>query len=457
MSTPTGPQAGSGGIADLAPLERAREQRSWYFYDWANSAFSTTVAGVLFGPYLIEIAKADAVDGRVNFLGFDLLPGSLPALVVPISTVISAFLLPVLGAVADRTERKKDLLAGFGWAGAFFTALLFFMSGSNWQLGIVSFILANLCFGASAVFNDAILPLISTEEERDRVSSRGWAYGYAGGGLLLAINFVVVSAPETFGLDTGMAVRLSLLSAAIWWAGFTFIPWRGIRNRPPADVEPVQGGVLQRSFGQLWVTLKDLRNYPVALTFLLAYLFFNDGIQTVIGQASVYGTEELGFDTGFVLGTYLLVQFVAVGGAIAFGRLAAQIGAKRTILAGLVVWMLIVTTALFLPEKSPYPFLALGAAIGVVLGGTQALARSYFSLFIPRGKEAEYFSLYHAMDRGTSWFGSIVFFLVYNATESYRPALFALVVFFVLGAVLLARVDTARGIREAGNEAPSVV
>ena len=454
MSAPTGPQP---GIADLGPLDRAREQRSWYFYDWANSAFSTTVAGVLFGPYLIEIAKNDAVDGRVDFLGFDLLPGSLPALVVPISTVISAFLLPVLGALADRTARKKDLLAGFAWAGAFFTALLFFMSGSNWQLGIVAFILANLCFGAAAVFNDAILPLISTEEERDRVSSRGWAYGYAGGGLLLAVNFVVVSTPGTFGLDTGLAVRLSLLSAAVWWAAFTFIPWRGIRNRPPADVEPVEGGVLHRSFGQLWATLKELRSYPVALTFLLAYLFFNDGIQTVIGQASVYGTQELGFDTGFVLGTYLLVQFVAVGGAIGFGRLAASIGAKRTILAGLVVWMMIVTAALFLPAGSPMPFLVLGVAIGVVLGGTQALARSYFSLFIPRGKEAEYFSLYHAMDRGTSWFGSIVFFLVYNATESYRPALFALVIFFVLGAVLLARVDTARGIREAGNQAPAVL
>jgi UMF1 family MFS transporter len=454
MSAPTGPPP---GVADLGPLHRAREQRSWYFYDWANSAFSTTVAGVLFGPYLIEIAENDAVDGRVDFLGFDLLPGSLPALVVPISTVISAFLLPVLGAVADRTARKKDLLAGFAWAGALFTALLFFMTGSNWQLGIVSFILANLCFGAAAVFNDAILPLISTEDERDRVSSRGWAYGYAGGGLLLALNFVVVSTPGTFGLDTGTAVRVSLLSAAIWWAAFTVIPWRGIRNRPPADVEQVEGGVLQRSFGQLWRTLKEMRAYPVALTFLLAYLFCNDGIQTVIGQASVYGVEELGFETGFVLGTYLLVQFVAVAGALAFGRLAERIGAKRTILAGLVVWMLIVTAALFLPEESPLPFLALGAAIGVVLGGTQALARSYFSLFIPRGKEAEYFSLYHAMDRGTSWFGSIVFFLVYNATESYRPALFALIVFFVIGAVLLARVDTARGIREAGNQAPRVV
>ena len=446
-----------GGIADLEPLARAREQKSWYFYDWANSAFATTIAGVLFGPYLIAIAEEAAVDDRVSVLGVPVDPGALPAYVITASTLISALVLPLLGAVADRTARKKDLLAGFAWVGAFFAGLLFFLTGDNWQFGAITFIVANLCFGASAVFNDAILPLISTEAERDRVSSRGWAYGYAGGGLLLALNFVLVSFHDTFGLTEGMAVRISLLSAAVWWAAFTFIPWRGLRNHPPAEVEHVEGGVVQRSFGQLWATLKDLRNYPVALTFLLAYLFFNDGIQTVISQASVYGVEELGFPQGTMLGVYLLVQFVAVGGALLFGRIAATRGAKRTILGGLVIWMLIVTAGLFIPEESLVPLLLLGAAIGLVLGGTQALARSYFSLLIPRGKEAEYFSFYHAMERGTSWFGTLVFGLVYTLTESYRPAIFALIIFFVVGGLLLMRVDTERGIREAGNRVPRVI
>ena len=449
--------ASSGGIADLRPLAQEKEQKAWYWYDWANSAFATTVAGVLFGPYLIAIAENDAVNDRVSLLGLQVDPGALPAFIVTTSTLISAVLLPLLGAVADRTSRKKDLLAGFAWAGAFFAALLFFMTGENWQLGAAAFIAANLCFAASAVFNDAILPIISDEENRDRVSSRGWAYGYAGGGLLLAINFVLITFHDTFGLTEGMAVRISLLSAAIWWAIFTFIPFRGLQNHPPADVEHVEGGVFARSFGQLWLTLKDMRNYPVALTFLLAYLFFNDGIQTVISQASVYGVEELGFETGTVLAVYLVVQFVAVGGALMFGRIAAKRGAKNTILGGLVVWMLIVTAALFLPEKSIVPFLVLGVAIGIVLGGTQALARSYFSLLIPRGKEAEYFSFYHAMDRGTSWFGTLVFGVVYTLTDSYRPAIFALIAFFVLGGYLLTRVDTERGIREAGNDVPAVV
>ena len=268
---------------------------------------------------------------------------------------------------------------------------------------------------------------------------------------------MLVTLHDTFGLTEGMAARISMLSAAVWWAAFTFIPFRGIKNRPPVDVEAVEGGIVARSFGQLWATLKDMRNYPVALTFLVAYLFFNDGIQTVISQASIYGTDELDFSLGTVLATYLLVQFVAVGGAIAVRQGGRQAGRQdgdpgRPRRSG---W-LIVTVALFLPAGQLVPFLLLGVAIGIVLGGTQALARSYFSLLIPAGKEAEYFSIYHAMDRGTSWFGTLVFGVVYQLTDSYRPAIFALIFFFVVGGLLLMQVDTERGIRDAGNAVPRI-
>ena len=444
------------GIANLEPIARRKEQRAWYFYDWANSAFSTTVAGVLFGPYLIAIAKEAAVDDRISVLGLSIAPGALPSYTITASTLISAVLLPLLGAIADRTSRKKELLAGFAWAGALSASLLFFVEGDNWELGVVSVIVANLCFGAAAVFNDALLCLISDEDERDRVSSTGWAYGYAGGGLLLALNFALVTILP-FGLTEGMAVRISLLSAALWWAGFTFIPFLGLRNRPPADVVPEPGGLARQGFGQLWETLKSLRRYPVALTFLAAYLFYNDGIQTVIASASIYGVEELEFSTGTVLATYLVVQLVAVFGALGFGRAAGRYGGKRVILAGLVLWMGIVTAALFVPERQLVAFMLLAVAIGIVLGGTQALSRSYFSLLIPHGREAEYFSFYHAMERGTSWFGTLVFGLVYQLSGSYRPAIFALIAFFVIGGALLLRVDTARGIREAGNERPAVL
>ncbi len=446
------------GIANLDPLEQEREQKAWYWYDWANSAYTTTIGTVFFGPYFINLAKnAVGENGRFDVGPFSMPPGSLFFWLITASTLLSALLLPLLGAYADRTANKKGLLAFFAWTGAGFASLIFFATGDNWQLAAVGIVMGNLCFGAGGVINDSILPLISDEANRDRVSSRGWAFGYLGGGLLLLLNLGVFLGHEALGLDEGLAARLCMLSAALWWAGFTIIPFRRLKNHQPADVEHVEGNVVARSFGQLAVTLRELKNYPMALTFLVAYLFFNDGIQTVIASASVYGAEELGHSQTILIATILMVQFVAFFGALLFGRLAARQGAKKTILMGLVIWMVIVTVALFMPAGNVPLFFVLGAAIGIVLGGTQALARSYFSLLIPRGKEAEYFSFYHAMDRGTSWFGTATLAIMLSITGSYRPAIFALIVFFVIGGLLLMRVDTARGIREAGNVVPAVV
>ena len=447
-----------GGVADLRPLERAREQRAWYWYDWANSAYTTTIGTVFFGPYFISLAEnAVGEGGRFEVGMFSLPPGALFFWLITLSTILSALLLPPLGAFADRTENKKALLGVFAWTGAFFASLIFFATGDSWQLAAVGIVVGNVCFGAAGVINDSILPLISTEDERDRVSSRAWAFGYLGGGLLLVINLAVYLGRDAIGLDEGLAARLCMLSAALWWAGFTIIPFLRLANHPPQHVVPESGGVVRQSFGQLFATLKDLRRFPMALTFLFAYLFFNFGIQTVISSSAVYGSEELGHSQTILIGTILMVQFVAFGGALVFGRAAAAYGAKHVILVGLVIWMMIVTAALFLPAGNVPMFLILGAAIGIVLGGTQALARSYFSLLIPRGKEAEYFSFYHAMDRGTSWFGTATFAIVLAITDSYRPAIFALVVFFVIGGVLLLKVDTERGIREAGNAVPAVI
>jgi UMF1 family MFS transporter len=445
------------GIADLRPLERAREQKAWYWYDWANSAYVTTIGTVMFGPYFIGLAEnAAGADDRVSVLGLGVAPGSLFFWLITITTIISAVVLPPLGAYADRTADKKGLLAKFAWTGSAFAALIFFSTGDNWLLAAIAIIGGNICLGAAGVVNDSILPLISEEDERDRVSSRGWAWGYLGGGLLLAANLALFTLLP-FGLTEATAARISMLSAALWWAGFTLIPYKRLNNHPPADVEPATGGVIGQSFGQLATTLRELRNYPMAVTFLLAYLFFNDGIQTVIAASSVYGKKELGHTQTTLIATILLVQFVAFFGALFFGRMAGRFGAKHTILAGLGIWMAIVTGALFLPEEQVVLFFAFGIAVGIVLGGTQALARSYFSLLIPRGKEAEYYGFYHAMDRGTSWFGTATMAIMLQLTDSYRPAIFALIVFFVLGAVLLWRVDTERGIRDAGNDVPAVI
>jgi len=447
--------------------ERQREQRAWYFYDWANSAYVTVVGTVLFAPYLTAVAERAACGPGVSdenpchtdlhVIGLDVSAGSLVFYVVTVATILSAVLLPIVGAIADRSRSKRRLLAGFAWAGSLAAAAMFFVTGSDWQLGAVLLLIANMCLGASLVVYDSILIEIATPDERDSVSSRGWALGYLGGALLLSVNLVVVTLHDTFGLSEGLAVRLSMLSAAVWWAAFTWIPYRGIRDRTPINPVPESGSLGRQSFGQLLDTLRHLRGYPVTLTFLLAYLFYNDGIQTVIVAASTYGDKQLGFSTSVLIATILLVQFVAFFGALLFGRLAGRYGSRLMILAGLVIWMLVVTIGFFLPRKEIVPFLALAVLIGVVLGGTQALSRSFYSQLIPKGREAEYFSLYQACERGTSWLGTLVFGLVHQWTGSYRPAILTLIVFFAVGIVLLSRVDARRGIAEAGNVAPAVV
>jgi UMF1 family MFS transporter len=450
-------------IADLEPLRRADEQRAWNWYDWANSAYYTTILTVLFAPYMITVAGraagcGDSADDTchrtVSVLGLDLAAGSLPFYLTSFATIASAFLLPVVGALADRSGHKKWHMAGFAWAGSFCAALLFFMQGDHWQLGAVVIVLSSMLGGCSLVSYYAILVDISTEDERDRVSSHGWAFGYLGGGVLLALNLVMVLLHGTFGLDKELAVRLSLLSAALWWAGFTIIPVRRLRDRPAKGVLPDTGGLLHRSFGQLFTTLREMRGFPMTLTFLVAFLFYNDGIQTVIGVASTYGAKQLGFGDGVLIATILLIQFVAFGGALAFGRLAGRYGAYRCILGGIYAWMVIVVLAVFLPRGNVATFLLIGVAIAIVLGGTQALSRSFFSLLIPHGREGEYFALYNACERGTSWFGTFLFGVVFQVTGSYRPAIVALIVFFALGAALLLRLDPARGVAEAGNVLP---
>lgn len=444
-----------------------REQRSWFVYDWANSAYFTSIATVLFSPYLTSIAEQDACGyagsadhpctQSLSVLGISVSAGSLAFYLITLSTVLSAVILPVVGAIADRVQSRKRLMAVFAWMGSIACALMFFITGTNWQLGAVLLICANLMYAASVVVYDAILVDIAGPDERDDVSSQGWAFGYLGGGLFLAINLVLVMLHDTFGMDRSMAVRISMASAAIWWAGFTIIPYLGIRDRAPTRVETGQRNLLRQSFGQLWTTLREMRTYPQTLLFLVAYLFFNDGIQTVIYGASVYGEKQLGLETGVLIGTILLVQFVAFIGALTFGQIAKRIGGRRTILGGLVVWIVVVCSAFGLPAERILPFLVLAVAIGLVLGGTQALSRSLYSQLIPPGRAAEYFSVYQACERGTSWLGTLVFGLMHQLTGSYRPAILALIVFFIIGGLMLYAVNPRKGIQDVGNPLPSVV
>ncbi|MCX4760546.1 MFS transporter [Streptomyces sp. NBC_01275] len=437
---------------------RRREQRGWYFYDWACSVYSTSVLTVFLGPYLTSVAKkaADA-DGYVHPLGIPVRAGSFFAYSVSLSVIVAVLVMPLVGAAADRSGRKKPLLGAAAYVGAAATTGMFFLDGDRYLLGGVLLIVANGALSVSMMLYNSYLPQIALPEERDAVSSRGWAFGYAAGSLVLVGNLVLYLAHDSFGVSESTAVRICLASAGLWWGGFTLVPLLRLRDRPAAVRSAAAREATAPGLRQLAATVRDMRRHPLTLAFLLAYLVYNDGIQTVISQASLYGSEELGLGQSTLIGAVLLVQVLAVAGALGMGRLARTYGAKRTILGSLVAWTVTLGAGYFLPAGAPVGFFLLASAIGLVLGGSQALSRSLFSHLVPPGKEAEYFSAYEMSDRGMSWLGPLLFGITYQLTGSYRDAIISLVAFFVLGFVLLARVPVRQAISDAGNPVPEKI
>ena len=431
-----------------------REIFGWKMYDWANSAFSTTVAGALFLPYLTRLAQAAVGEnGVVLNLGplGEVTAKSLPTLCVSVSVGLQVFLLPILGALGDYSNLKKRMMALFCYLAVIASCLLFFVQGNLYLAGGLLFIIANICFGASIVFYNAFLPEITTDDQADKVSSRGFAYGYLGGAILLVFNLLLVLQAERLGISTGLAVRLSLLSAGIWWGGFAFITFALLKSRPAKKNLPPGKSYLSAGFSELGATIKELRRLPLTARYLLGYLIYNDGIQTVIVAASTFLEQELFPGQGnptFLLEIFLMVQFVAVAGALLFERLAYLMKTKNAIIVSLIIWSGIVIYAYGFLNTVPEAWVLAGV-IAIVLGGSQALSRSLFSKMIPEGKEASFFGLYEVSERGTSWMGPLLFSLVVSRTGSYRLALLSLIFFFVVGLIVLWFTDTDRAIRES--------
>jgi MFS transporter, UMF1 family len=431
-----------------------RERVGWYFYDWANSAFATTVVSVFLGPYLTTVTKAAADPaGFVYPLGIKVYAASFFPYVVSLSVGLQVLVLPVLGAISDYSNRKKQMLGIFAYIGAFATMGLYFLNGTSYLLGGFLFIVANLSFGASVVCYNAFLPEIADADRRDAVSSMGWALGYLGGGLLLALNLLLFTRAPSLGLSPDHAARISLGSAGVWWALFTLVPMATLRTREPAKAAPPGKTYVTAGFRQLGRTLRTMPRYPHTLLFLIAYLFYNDGVQTVINMSAQFGQEELGLPLTTLTQVILMVQFVAFFGALLFNVVAKLVGSKRAIMISLVIWTATLVYA-YGPLRTGLQFFGLAAVIAIVLGGSQALSRSVYSLMIPKGKEAEYFSLYEVSERGTSWLGPFLFGAALQLTGSYRVAIVSLVVFFVVGFGLLIGVDVRKAAIEAGNEPP---
>ncbi len=438
-----------------------REIFGWTMYDWANSAFSTTVVAALLGPYIIELANRSSTS--LTIFGAELQPAAIFPFATSLSVFLQVFFLPILGTLADYTDLKKKLMMAFAYTGAIATILLYFIQadmpafGTNGAvlLGSLLFIIANLSFGAAIVFYNAYLPEIASPDTRDQVSARGFAYGYLGGGLLLLINLVMLLRME----DTALAVRLSLASAGVWWLFFTFLfPQQRLRASEGGKQLPAGENFITFGIRQLLGTLREMRTkYPQTLSYLLAYLIYNDGIQTVIAVSSSYASDEIGMATDNLLLLVLMIQFVAFGGAFLFGFLAKRWGAKRSILISLVIWSAAVIYAYAFMNNVAQVFV-LGFVIAIVLGGSQALSRSLFAQMIPPDQEAEYFGFYEISERGTSWIGPLVFAAAVQVTGgSQRIAIVSLIIFFVVGLFLLNRVNVKQAILEAGNDPTGVI
>jgi UMF1 family MFS transporter len=441
-----------------------REIFGWMMYDWANSAFYTSVISVLIGPYLTALAQADVGRGGVIFrLGNQALvtADNLFTTTLGISIFLQVFLLPILGAIADYTDLKKKMMAAFCYLGVVAGSILFFIKGDSYLWGCFLLLIANISFAAANVFYNAFLIDITTEDKRDRVSSYGYAFGYVGGIVMLAINILMVNYADKIGMTTSLAVRLSMLIASIWWGIFSVITFRLVRSRQPIENQNVKKRDLVKiGFRELIQTLRELAGLKYTLLFLIAYLFYNDGIQTVILNSSVFLSQELfvskGFETDqtFLLMIFAIAQIAALIGALGFERISRVLGSKQTIMLSLLIWCGIVIYAyLFLKTKAQA--VGLGIFIGLVLGSAQALSRSLYSQMVPKQRESAFFGLYEISEKGTSWIGNLVFALVVAATGSYRQAILALIVFFVIGSIILALCNTKKAIHEAGNLTPS--
>jgi MFS transporter, UMF1 family len=438
------------------PINDRREIFGWAMYDWANSGFQATVLTVMSGPYLTSLARhAVGENGVVLALGPLLVTTkSFFPYCIGLSVFLQVFLLPVLGAAADYTSLKKPLLMAFCYAGSAATCLLFFVTEGRYLAGGALLIFANLCFGASIVLYNSFLNDIASEDRRDQVSSRGFSLGYLGGGLLLLANLALLQGAGALGIDQGLAVRLSLLSAGVWWGGFSLITFTRLQPRKAAAVRPRGTSLATAGIEELKASCRALAALPQTQRYLLSYMLFNDGIQTVIAMSSLFLSQELFVARGlpenqsFLVGLILMIQFVAFFGAELFERIAARIGTKEAIQASLVVWSGAVVYAYGWLQTTTGAWV-MGAVIATVLGGSQALSRSLFSLMIPPGREASFFGVYEISERGTSWIGPILFGLVAARTNSYRQAILSLIVLFLAGMAGLQLTDTRRAVRDA--------
>ena len=414
--------------------------RAWAMYDWANSAFQTTIIAAIFPIYFHSVAAANLAPAVAT---------SRFAWATTISIIIVAVVAPLLGAIADYAGLKKPLLAIFMAIGIIATAAMYWIERGDWLFALVLFVIGNVGVAGSIVFYESLLPHLVGESELDRVSSAGYALGYLGGGVLLAINVLMIQKPGLFGIpDAGTATRLSMASVAVWWLVFSLPLFRKVPE-PPRRVEAGErprGNAFVTGAKRLVETFRELRRFKQAFLLLSAFLIYNDGIQTIIRMATTYGSE-IGIDQNAMIIALLITQFIGVPFAFLFGHLAERIGAKVAVIGGLAVYAGITVLGYYMSNATE--FMALALLVGMVQGGTQALSRSMFASMIPRYRSSEFFAFFGVFERYAGILGPALFAWVVERSGTSRNAILSVLAFFVIGGAILLFVNVDEGRRAA--------
>jgi UMF1 family MFS transporter len=429
-------------------LSKQIEQKAkfgWCLYDWANSAFATVILAAVLPVYFASLVPAE---GASLFWSSHPVPATaLWGYIVSFSMAVVAISAPGLGNLADRRGWRRRLLIIFCLLGSLSTCGLFFAGPEQYLLAAALFVLGNIGFAAGNIFYNAYLPDLASGHDADKLSARGFALGYIGGGLVLLVVFLMIQKHAIFGLPSqGSATRLGFLFTGAWWLGFALPAFAWLKN---VHITTHAKHTLRTPRDYLR-TFADLRQYRHLGRFLLAFLLYNDGIQTIIAVSAIFAREELGLGTGTILGCFLMIQFVAMPGALLFSRLAGHFNTKRSLLVSLIIFAAITVYASIM--KSATEFWLLGFAVAIVLGGSQALSRSLFSSMVPKARSAEFFGFYAISSKFASIFGPLTFALLIESTGSNRIAILALASFFIVGIILLIGVDAEQGRLQANSE-----
>lgn len=424
------------------PNRNKKAVRGWAFYDWANSVYALAITTAILPIYYNGVSHSNKVLVReedsnaiVSFFGFELPSSSLYSYALSFAYLIIAFLSPILGGIADYSGIKKKFMMFFCAMGAFSSAGLFFFTPENYELGIIFFMLAAIGFAGGNIFNDAFLPEITTPDNYDRVSAFGFSLGYIGSTIQLIISLVLIMNFKAFGFeDSSSATRWMFIFVGIWWIGFAQITFFSLKETKP---EKKTENILTKGWEELRKVLKQIRANSNVKLFLIAFLFFNMGIQTVMMMATLFGTDELKLESDELIIAMLVIQLVAIGGSYLFSKLSAKLGNIQALGIGMVIWIIICVVAYFIQTNIQY--YALGFLVGMVMGGVQSLSRGTFSKLIPEESHdnASFFSFFSITDKISIVLGLFVFGWINQLMGNMRYSILALIAFFIIGGTLL--------------------